>query len=272
MAALAVTATLFAIEEKSSGQWPQWGGNDPGRNLYADAQGLPATFDPGKLRPGTEEIDLATAKNVKWVAKLGSQSYGNATVAAGKVFVGTNNDPPRDPRHQGDRSILMCLAEETGEFLWQLAIPKLASGKVNDWENLGLFSSPTIEDDRVYVVTSRCEVLCLTTHGLASGNVGPFRDEGQYIAGPGKAKMETGPKDADIVWRYGMMDELGVFPHNATRSHVVILGDLPCLATCNGMDWMHKVVPSPEAPSLIVLNKHTGKLVATDDARISPNI
>lgn len=87
--------------------WPQWGRTTYGRNMYSLEKGLPARFDPGKFKPGTEDVDLKTTKNVKWVAKLGSQSYGNATIAGGKVFVGTNNDTPRDPQHQGDRSILM---------------------------------------------------------------------------------------------------------------------------------------------------------------------
>src|SRR5262245_55918418 len=62
--------------------WPQWGATQA-RNMYSPAKGLPAQFDPGKLKPGTEEVDLKTTKNVKWVAKLGSQSYGNVTVANG---------------------------------------------------------------------------------------------------------------------------------------------------------------------------------------------
>ena len=32
------------------------------------------------------------------MAELGSQTYGNPTVAGGKVFVGTNNELLRDPR------------------------------------------------------------------------------------------------------------------------------------------------------------------------------
>ena len=52
------------------------------------------------------------------------------TVYKGKIFIGTNNENPRDPKHQGDRSILLCFDEKTGEFLWQLVVPKLASGKV----------------------------------------------------------------------------------------------------------------------------------------------
>ena len=155
-----------------SQDWPQWGGNTLGRNMYSAAKGLPDRVEAGKIKSGTEAIDMATTKNVRWVAKLGSQSYGNTTVAGGKVFVGTNNDSPRDAQHQSDRSILMVFNEKTGDFLWQLVIPKLASGKVNDWENLGLLSSPAVEGDRVYIVTSRCEVMCLDVNGMANGNDG----------------------------------------------------------------------------------------------------
>ncbi len=252
--------------------WPQWGGNDPGRNMYSPARGLPDRFEPGKFKKGTEDIDLATTKNVRWVAKLGSQSYGNVTVAGGKVFIGTNNDSPRDPQHQGDRSILMVFDEKTGEFLWQLVVPKLAAGKVNDWENLGLLSSPTVEGDRVYIVTSRCEVMCLDVNGMANGNDGPFKDEAQYVAGPGKPPAKIGPKDADIIWKYDMMDELGVFPHNASNCSLLIVDDLIYACTSNGQDWTHSNIPSPNAPSFIALNKKTGEFLGEDDAGIGPRI
>ena len=112
-------------------------------------KGCLTEFDPGKFKANTEEIDLSTTKNVKWVAKLGSQSYGNPVVANGKVLVGTNNASPRDPHFKDDRSILLCLDAYNGDFLWQLVVPKLASGKVNDWEYLGILASPDIEGDTV---------------------------------------------------------------------------------------------------------------------------
>jgi outer membrane protein assembly factor BamB len=264
--ALLVTFTLQAED------WPQWGGNDPGRNMYSPATGLPDAFDPGKVKAGTEEIDMATTKNVKWVAKLGSQSYGNVTVAGGKVFIGTNNENPRDPQHHDDRSILMCFDENTGQFLWQLVVPKLASGWVNDWKYLGILSSPAVEGNRVYLVTSRCEVICLTTDGLGKGNVGPFKDEARYIVGPGKPPIQPGTKDADIVWHYDMIGELGVFPHNGSCSSVLVVGDLVYAGTSNGHDWSHSNIPAPLAPSLIALNKKTGELVAEDNAQIGPRI
>lgn len=265
-------AAALVLTTTQAGDWPQWGGNDPGRNMYSAEKGLPDRFEPGKFKKGSEEVDMATTKNVKWVAKLGTQSYGNVTVANGKVYIGTNNDNPRDPKHQGDRSILMVFDEKTGEFLWQLVIPKLASGKVNDWENLGLLSSPTVEGDRVYIVTSRCEIMCLDVNGFANGNDGPFKDEDQYYAGPGKPKIAAGPKDADIIWRFDMMDELGVFPHNASNSSVLIVGDLVYACTSNGQDWTHSNIPSPNSPSFVAVDKKTGELRGEDNAGIGPKI
>ena len=63
-----------------AGDWPQWGGTDQ-RNMYSPAKGLPDRFEPGEFKAGSEEVDLATTKNVKWVGKLGTKSYGNVTEA-----------------------------------------------------------------------------------------------------------------------------------------------------------------------------------------------
>ena len=92
--------------------------------------GLPTTWD------------IKTGKNVKWVAELGSQSYGNPVVAGGVVLVGTNNEAMRDPKQGGDRGVLMAFREETGEFMWQATFEKLAAGRANDWPFQGIASSP----------------------------------------------------------------------------------------------------------------------------------
>jgi outer membrane protein assembly factor BamB len=287
MTAWITAGAMLAALVLRAQDWPQWGGT-PARNMYGSAKGLPVRFTTGnggkiEFKPGTEEIDRATVTNLAWVVKLGSQSYGNVTVAQGKVFIGTNNENPRDRRHTGDRSILMCFDEKTGEFLWQLVVPKLASGKVNDWEALGLLSSPTIDGDRVYVVSSRCEVLCLDIHGMTDGNHGPFKDEAKYVVkdvilDKGKPTerpappIEPGPKDADIIWRYDMIDDLGVFPHNASDCAPLIVGDVVYVNTSNGQDWTHSNIPSPNAPSLIALEKRTGEFLGEDDAKIGPRI
>ena len=103
--------------------------------------------------------------------------------------------------------VLMCFDQATGKFLWQTVNDKLPSGRVHDWPKEGLCCTPTVEGDRVYVVTNRCEVNCLTVDGLGSGkNVG-VTDE-HYKS----------PTDADVVWRYDMIKELNVSPHNMSSS------------------------------------------------------
>ena len=92
-----------------------WGGT-PDRNMVSNMKGLPT------------EWDVKTKKNVKWVAELGSQSYGNPVVAGGMVFVGTNNEALRDPKQPGDRGVLMAFRESDGEFLWQQTHEKLDVG------------------------------------------------------------------------------------------------------------------------------------------------
>jgi outer membrane protein assembly factor BamB len=140
-----------------------------------------------------------------------------------------------------------------------------------------------VEGDRVYVVTSRCELLCLDINGMANGNDGPYKDEAKYVVkdvilDKGKPNerpappVEPGPQDADIIWRYDMMDELGAFPHNASNCSPLIVGDLVFVGTSNGQDWTHSNIPSPNAPSLVALNKLTGELAGEDDAKIGPRI
>src|SRR6476659_9224947 len=82
--------------------WPTWGGG-PSRNMVStDTNALPSEANVEAVGEDGK-VDPAKAKNVKWAARLGSQTYGNPTVAGGRVFVGTNNDPPRDSKHAGDR-------------------------------------------------------------------------------------------------------------------------------------------------------------------------
>ena len=233
---------VSAPGDPGSGDWPMWGGT-PDRNMVSSMKGLPT------------EWDVKTKKNVKWVADLGSQSYGNAVVAGGIVFVGTNNEGMRDPKQAGDRGVLMAFKEDTGEFLWQQTHEKLASGRANDWPYQGVASSPVVEGNKLYYVSNRAVVWCIDVKGFTDGNAGPMTDE----------KL-TGAKDADGIWAFDMMEEVGSYPHNLANSSPVIFGDLVFVSTSNGQDESHVNVPSPKAPSIIALNKNTGKLVWEDNS------
>jgi outer membrane protein assembly factor BamB len=234
-------AAAARASDPGTGDWPMWGGA-PDRNMVSGQTGLPA------------EWDVKSKKNVKWVAALGSETYGNAVVAGGTVFVGTNNDAPRDPKQPGDRGVLMAFRAADGEFLWQMTHEKLAAGRQNDWPHQGVASSPLVEGDRVYYVSNRAELVALDAQGFRDGeNDGPVASESL-----------TGMQNADLLWTYDMIAELGAFPHNLANSSPVAFGDLVFVSTSNGHDESHVKVPSPRTPSLVAVNKKTGKLAWSD--------
>jgi outer membrane protein assembly factor BamB len=237
------------IAPRERHNWPMFGGNPSRNQVNLVETGLPAEWQT------TEPT-----KNVKWAAALGSRAYGAVVVSGGKVFTGTNNERPRNPRDRIrrrldeppvplDRGILMCFDEATGRFLWQAVHDKLESGQVNDWPREGIPSMPAVEGNRLYYVSNRCELVCADTEGFRDGNQG-VRDE----------PYQT-PIDADFIWRLDMMGELKVFPHNLAICAPLILGDLVYVVTANGVDENHINLPSPEAPSFLAVNKHTGKVV-----------
>ena len=125
---------------------------------------------------------------------------------------------------------------------------------------IGICSSAAVEGDKVYVVTNRCEVVCLDINGFANGNDGPFKDEASYIRPKGMPDELNVKIDADIIWMYDMRDELGVFPHNVTSSSPVIVNDNIYIATSNGVDWSHTNIPSPLSPSFSLNKKQVNWL------------
>src|SRR5208282_2111354 len=221
-----VLMTLAASRSSQAADWHMWGGT-PQRNMINTVE---------KNIPDSGDVN--TGKNIKWVAQMGSQSFGNPVIAGGKIFVGINNQFERQPNVKGDKGIVMCFNETDGKFLWQIVHDKLASGRVNDWPRQGICSTCNVDGNRVYYVSNRCELVCADVEGANDGS------------GNGK-----------IIWKLDMMKELGVFPHNMSASSPNIDGDLVYVVTSNGVDESHIVIPSPDAPSFIVVNKKTGDVV-----------
>jgi len=228
--------------------------------MVSSETGLPDGFDP------------ATGKNVKWSASLGTSTYSTPIVAGGRVLIGTNNDRPRDPKHDGDRGVMMCLDERDGSLVWQLVVPKLSEDIYLDWPRAGMCSPATIEGDRVYTVTNRDEVVCLDLHGMHNGNDGPFQDEGRHMVPADQPSLEVGPTDADILWLLDLRASAGVRPHDSSHSAILLDGPYLYVNTSNGLTSKHDGVDRPEAPSLVVVDKATGRLLAREREGISAGI
>lgn len=189
------------------------------RNMVSDETGLPADWD------------VKTGKNVKWWADVGSQAYAGPVISAGRVFVGTNNDGLRDPALPNDRGVLMAFQEDDGTFLWQKTHEKLAAGRIHDWPQQGICSTPAIEGNRLWYTSNRATIVALDT--------------------------ESG----DQIWEYDMMEELDVFPHNLAVSSPLTVDGVVFLTTGNGVDEGHINVPVPMAPSFLAVDAKTGELV-----------
>jgi outer membrane protein assembly factor BamB len=215
-----------AAKQAAGPDWPMFGGT-PRRNMVdLAAKGLPVTWS---VKKGKEV-------NVKWVARLGGHAYGGPVVAGGKVFVGTNNHHPRDPKVTGDKGVLMCFNAADGKFLWQAVHDKLPDPGLNDFAEQGVISTPAVEGDRVYYVSNRAEVVCADVEGDPA---------------TGKAK---------ILWTYDMIGELKVFPCQASACSPLVVGDLVFVVTGNGVDAQTGKLPAPDAPSFLAVHKKTGKL------------
>lgn len=232
-----------ASVDRQTAEWAMWGGA-PDRNMVSATRGITLDFD-------LEE------KRVLWTAQLGSQTYGNPIYSGGKVLVGTNNGASYRPKYpaQKDMGILLCFDATDGKFLWQLSREKMPSGRVNDWPLQGICSAPVVEGNRLWLVTNRCEVMCLDLNGLHDGT-----NDGDT------SETDSEINDADIIWTVDMYNDLAVFPHNLATSSPVMHGDVLYLITSNGVDEAHLENPSPRAPSFLGLNKHTGEVVFEDNS------
>jgi len=238
---------------------PQWGERFS-RNMISPETGLPTKIDP------------ADARGVKWTVRLGTETWSTPVIAAGKVLIGTNNEEPRDNRHKGDRGVILCLDEKDGSLCWQLVVPKLVPALYRDWPRTGICSPATVEGNHVYTVTNLGEVVCLDLDGQADGNDGPYVDESRHMTPRPDEPMEVARTDADIIWLFDMLAEVGVHQHDSAHSSILLHGDFLYINTSNGLDDRHKMIPATSAPSLIVLDKTTGRLVARENEGIGPKI
>jgi outer membrane protein assembly factor BamB len=235
---------LLPAAAAPAADWPMLG-RDATRNAVSPEKNPPITWQTGE--PG---------KNIKWQAPLGSTSYSDPVVSNGLVWVGTNNMPLGAKIDSPDASVLVCLREGDGQPLYRYVSPRLPYGRVLDWPLSPIACSPLIEDDRLWFTTNRGEVVCL--------DIGPVLRS--------KDKQERTTEDeAKIVWKLDLIKDLGVFFRGTPMGicHTCSIAgwkDYIYVITGNGVDEGLTKVPSPDAPSLVCLDKRSGKVIWQDNS------
>jgi outer membrane protein assembly factor BamB/HEAT repeat protein len=252
--ALIASATDPALRDQAEWALNRIAGIESGKPLAApDLPGpsIPIQLQTIVVQTGNPPVDwdTTTRRNIVWSVELGNEVYGSPVVAGDVVYVGADNTRQIDPAFQEDSGVLKAFRATDGAFLWQDVSPRVERG-LREWLLPSTTSAPYVEGDRLYYVTADCQLRSLDTQGFDDGeNDGPYREE-----------ILTDKGAADIVWQLDM-PALGVFPHEACNSDVLPLGDLLMVGTSNGQNEGHTRVPSPRAPSLIAVNKHSGSVV-----------
>jgi outer membrane protein assembly factor BamB len=251
--------TVYATWNCAGADWPQWGGT-PSKNMVSEERGLPDTFTPGEKDLDSGTIKLETAKNVRWGRKVCKNTYSTPVIAGGRVFL-CGIDASKG-------GIIACLDEQTGRILWKWQTDKSRYG-------FGICATPAVDGDRLYVVNQNCEVMCLDVNGEADGQ---------------------GGLKAKVVWVFDMVKNFKTDPADTFCGSCVVDGELLYAPTSNGinplgaegrmfdldkkfkggrrirMDESLYKVPSPDAPNVVVFDKSTGRVVATDDTSIARNL
>ncbi|WP_020475990.1 outer membrane protein assembly factor BamB family protein [Zavarzinella formosa] len=229
--------------------WPQFG-RDKTRNAVSPEKNPPTWWQ----YPEKEDGKIIPGKNIRWVSDLDNpyQICGDPIIVDGLVWVGVQHTDWRTeetPNRKEDEhfSALYCLDEKTGKTLYR----RLCPTQRGYWENGAWWHShtsvPLIEGDTLWVVMNNSEVVCM--------DIGPL-------------KKRTGlPKDK---WVLDMRKELGIVPryclHFGRRCSIAGHKDWIYVITGTGHTFdKDRETAAARAPSLVCLEKASGKVVWRDD-------
>ncbi|MCI0423788.1 MAG: PQQ-like beta-propeller repeat protein [Acidobacteria bacterium] len=141
--ALVIVSVRWTLGE----DWPEWRGH--GRAGVWNESGILATFPAGGLK-------------IKWRVPL-RNGFSGPAVANGRVFV---TDFARQQRNRGMERVL-CLDERTGKTLWAQEWEADYVGLMETYAT-GPRATPTVDQDRVYVLGTKGKLLCL---GVKTGAI-----------------------------------------------------------------------------------------------------
>lgn len=213
--------------------------------------------------------DAFRSEDLLWEIQLGTHQYTIPRIDGERMFIGINDRGLKHPvLYRTGGGIMMCLERASGRMIWQMVIPRYMEGTkapfhFNHWK-CGVCSRPAMDGKRLYIVGPRGDVLCLDRDGQTDGNDGSFVDEIAYMGVLRNPDYELSQTDGDIIWQFDMIKEVSTVPHDVCGSTPLLYGDHLYVCTSNGQDDKHKYVVNPLTPTLIVLDKNSGRLLATD--------
>jgi outer membrane protein assembly factor BamB len=135
-------ALVLSVAAISAADWPQWQG--PDRTGISKETGLLQQWP-------------ANGPSVVWSAGALGKGYGSMAVAGERVFVqGMQRD-------RGGLSVVTALNRADGKQVWS----KVLGPAGDDDRGPGPRGTPTVDGDRLYVLTETGDLACLKTDGTA---------------------------------------------------------------------------------------------------------
>lgn len=170
-------------------------------------------------------------ENALWKIELNKRPYFNAPQIDGDIAYAPMDAaglPSEGPRNAAG---MLCFNVKTGEILWEKILDDV---RVDSW---GASIIPILEEDRIYWGVQKTAT-CMDRDGnvLWQTNVG-----GPYVNSV-HGTHSSGLVIGDYWW----------YPTGYSPG-----GDCP--------DWQNTSLDAPWHPNFVVINKHTGEIVAQDD-------
>jgi outer membrane protein assembly factor BamB len=165
---LTLTLTLTLT---SAADWPQWRG--PNRDGISK--------DTGLLQEWPKD-----GPPLRWKLTDIGPGYSSPSVVGGKVYIQTTKD---------QEEFALCLDEKKGNTLWKVAIGAVGKNRGPDYP--GTRSTPTVDGDQVYCLSSAGQLTCL---GIAAGKEKWRKDLVQDFGGQvGGAQMSWAYSESILV-------------------------------------------------------------------------
>ena len=194
--AAAAVCTIAALQ---AADWPQWQGTD--RTRISKETGLLKQWP-------------SNGPGVVWQAGGLGSGYGSMAIAGDRVFVqGT----------RGGNSIVVALNRADGKEVWSKALGR----RGDDDRGPGPRGTPTVDGDRMYVLTENGDLACLKTDGTAVWQRNILRDfrgsqlrwlisesplvDGAHVivspGGPGAGMVKLDKMTGKTVWQAAELSE-----------------------------------------------------------------